>query len=224
MFEHFVKMETFMYETMPFLICIMSAVLLIWIPCLIYIREKRWAKYLNLVTLLFLIGTSVYIYTDFKTYEEISKKEKYVNAAVREYKLLLFSGEAYSYPELKQASQEYMKDTFENIGLYDANTVEEVVEYLGKDDLFYYFDIAGQQLSVTHHYGAIDDNIQEAKREGIQYTLTDKNFENIGFINQSSIFFIKYHIPKSMEDKIVEKEVETTAKYQKKVVKKWIIP
>lgn len=218
-------MEQFYFQEMTVLIIIGIVLLLAMITTFFHIKNKK-PKYIfigSFIGLLLIIG---YIAIGLNKHQPLIDKLSYENAAVRSYKKAPFMTFPYSHTERQVYRTGYMKDTFENIGIYETLPLQAEVDYLGSSEQYVYFDMGNQIVYTAKNQATVSNELNAPVRIGTQYVLRDQRFTDLGFVAESSRFLDGYLIPKNLQDKIADPAIHENAVYQAQEdsINGWIMP
>lgn len=213
MFEQWVAMEDFFYSSMIIEIAIAVVFGIVAIATIFNLKNKR-SRILFGISGLIVAVMAALIFTGLNKHQDFIDKTRFENAAVRRYTVAPFNKFRYSNTETSIYRVGYMVETFKDIGLYNAFPIEQEIEYLGSDNSFMYFQIASTTVYANPRYVEFTDEVDKAKRVGIQYSLIEPEFEELGFFLESNEFFEQYLVPKTLEDKVVDPKVADKAVYQ----------
>ncbi|MGO4938967.1 hypothetical protein ACTQ45_02930 [Fundicoccus sp. Sow4_D5] len=213
MFEQWVAMEDFFYSSMIIEIAIAVVFGIVAIATIFNLKNKR-SRILFGISGLIVAVMAALIFTGLNKHQDFIDKTRFENAAVRRYTVAPFNKFRYSNTETSIYRVGYMVETFKDIGLYNAFPIEQEIEYLGSDNSFMYFQIASTTVYANPRYVEFTDEVDKAKRVGIQFSLIEPEFEELGFFLESNEFFEQYLVPKTLEDKVVDPKVADKAVYQ----------
>lgn len=213
MFEQWVAMEEFFYSSMIIEIAIAVVFGIIVIATIFNLKNKQ-SRLLFGISGLIVVVMAALIFTGLNKHQDFIGKTRFENAAVRRYKVAPFNKFRYSNTETSIYRVGYMVDTFNTIGLYESKPIDQEIEYLGSDDSFMYFQIGSTTVYANPRYVEFTTEIDGAKRTGIQFSLIEPEFEELGFFLESSKFFEQYLVPQTLEDKVVDPKVADKAVYQ----------
>ena len=213
MFEQWVAMEDFFYSSMIIEIAIAVVFGIVAIATIFNLKNKR-SRILFGISGLIVAVMAALIFTGLNKHQDFIDKTRFENAAVRRYTVAPFNKFRYSNTETSIYRVGYMVETFKDIGLYNAFPIEQEIEYLGSDNSFMYFQIASTTVYANPRYVEFTDEVNKAKRVGIQFSLIEPEFEELGFFLESNEFFEQYLVPKTLEDKVVDPKVADKAVYQ----------
>lgn len=199
--------------------------LLAMITTLFHIKNKKPQRIFigSFIGLVLVVG---YIAIGLNKHQPLIDKLSYENAAVRSYKKAPFMTFPYSHTERQVYRTGYMKDTFENIGIYETLPLEAEVDYLGSSDNYVYFDMGNQIIYTTKQHATVSDEVDTPVRIGTQYVLSDQGFTELGFVAESSRFLDGYLIPKDQQDKAADPAIHAEALYQAQEdsINGWVVP
>lgn len=213
MFEQWVAMEEFFYTAMIIEIAIAIVFGIVAIATVFNLKNKRSRLIFSISSFVVLVMATL-VFTGLNKHQAFIDKTRFENAAVRRYVVAPFNKFRYSNTETSIYRVGYMVDTFNNIGLYESDTITQDIEYLGTDDSFMYFQIANTTVYANPRYVEFTDEVDMAKRLGIQFSLIEPEFEELGFFLESNKFFEQYVVPAALEDKVVDPKVADKAVYQ----------
>lgn len=213
MFEQWVAMEEFFYSSMIIEIAIAVVFGIIVIATIFNLKNKQ-SRLLFGISGLIVVVMAALIFTGLNKHQDFIDKTRFENAAVRRYTVAPFNKFRYSNTETSIYRVGYMVETFKDIGLYNAFPIDQEIEYLGSDNSFMYFQIANTTVYANPRYVKFTDEVDKAKRVGIQFSLIEPEFEELGFFLESNEFFEQYLVPKTLEDKVVDPKVADKAVYQ----------
>lgn len=225
MYEQWIAMEQFYYQDMwiAVIIAVIAAVLLV---STIFHFGRTIGKVIVGLSALIIMISGFWTYSNYQVNAETIDKLQYVNPLTRSYTRNAFSDPLpYSVSEKQFYRLGYLPNSFENLGLYNSETILDEIEYLGKYGNYYYFEVNGKSYytSIKNVEFTQDD---KTYREGVHYKLSNHQMADLGFAEESRIFYVRYLVPKSLEDKELSQEEARTALYQgsEDVVGNWIMP
>lgn len=223
--EEWIQMEQFYFQEMTILIVIGIILFLTLLITLFHLKVKKTRR-VFIGSLIGLILLGAYIMVGLNKHQPLIDKLSYENAAVRRYKKAPFMTFPYSHTERQIYRVGYMKSSFENIGLYQASSLEDEVTYLGSSDRYVYFDMGHQVFYTSKDSAKFTSEIDQAIRWGTQFHLSDAGFEDLGFMPESSIFLEGYLIPAAEATKEIDAAIHAVAVYQngEDMVRGWVVP
>lgn len=224
MFEQWVAMEKFYYSSMIIEIVIAIVFGIIGLALIFNLKNKQTRPIFG-ISVVILAAMLALVFNGLNKHEAMIDKTRYENAAVRRYTVAPFNKFRYSNTETSIYRVGYMVDTFNNIGLYEPAAIDQEIEYLGTDDSFMYFQIASTTVYANPRYVEFTDEVDVAKRTGIQFSLIEPEFEDLGFFLESNKFFEHYLVPQTLENKVVDPKIADKAVYQhtEDTVAGWVV-
>lgn len=223
--EQWIEMEQFYFQEMTILIVIAIILLLALLITMFHLKVKKM-RTVFIGSLIGLILIAAYIMVGLNQYQPLIEKLSYENAAVRRYKKAPFMTFPYSHTERQVYRVGYMKNSFENIGIYQASKLEDGVTYLGSSERYVYFDMGHQIFYTGKDSAQFTTETDQAIRVGTQFHLSEPGFEELGFMPESSVFLDGYLIPKAEADKEIDAATHARAVYQNSedMVRGWVVP
>ncbi|MBZ6526303.1 hypothetical protein HYQ40_00845 [Aerococcaceae bacterium DSM 111021] len=224
MFEQWLEMEQFYFNDMWIFVALSCFLGIIFFASISYIK-KRAVQVIVVVTLIVWIVTGIFVTRGYDKHQEMIQQNSYINATNRTFEKKIFFDFPYSYSELSLYKQGYMKDYFEPLPFYKSEQLSEEIEYKGSDGTYYYVEINGDVYYTSQRLLSFSDQAEAPQRIGVQYHLTDNQFESIGFITPSSIFLESYIVPRSLKDLEVNDADKANSIYQSdQQIGLWISP
>ncbi|UUX34623.1 hypothetical protein [Fundicoccus culcitae] len=225
MYEQWVAMEQFYYNDMwvAIIIAVIAGVLLV--STISHFNTKIGKIMISLSTLV-ILASGYWAYSNYQIHSDLIDKLQFTNPLTRSYTLNAFSDPLpYSISEEQFYRVGYLPQSFENLELYNANTHLDEIEYMGRYNTYYYFKI-NDRIYYTSIKNVEFTTDNKTYREGVQYTLIDERMADLGFTEESRIFYLKYLVPQSLEDLELSQEDAKDAIYQgsEDIVANWIMP
>lgn len=155
------------------------------------------------ISSMFLIGAGLLGHFQYRPYLDLSR---YVNPQVRDGRLTYFGYSPFTGTDQAAYSQINSLDTLREFELYDEIEVSEVVEYLGQDAHYYYFELENEMIVKQFDEVDFDETVEEAQFVGSQFELIDPNYMEIGFKNIDRIMFRRVEVPAAEKEKVYEPE------------------
>lgn len=223
MFNDWIKMEAFYYSQLPYLVIAIGAFCFILLAMISHLKNKSVRKLAILLSVgILLLGG--YTLTNFQKYRALIAQSTSLTATVR------LKEPHYGYTRNIRNSERskylniYQPELFEPLAFYDATFIEEAINFLGKNEHRYYFEMNGHEFYVDKKWVKISNELTQAKRVGVQYQLNETKFEEIGFVPESIIYQKSFEIPHSMEDLVLSDELALKIKIGEDKIENWLMP
>lgn len=223
MYELWLQMEEFYFSRLWLIIIVCAILGIIMFPSLSYLKQS-WAKIVVVISLVTWLISGYYAINQYSKYSDMIDRVVLANPATRKYEKKLFNDFYYSQSDYSFYRQSYLPQSFEAVGLYDKNEIKQPVIYKGTDGSYYYIEFNGEIYYTSSKYIQTTSD-SKSQRLGINYQLSDTQFTEIGFIEQSNNFFTHYEIPeKIIENKVSNFDKERAIYQAKKLIGGWLIP
>lgn len=222
LYQTFSRAEHFYYDQFWGYLIVGLLLLFFWIIMLLYGRRKeRWVA--TVLVWAYVLPVSIWLGGAMMTYQPMITLTSRITASVRDYYRVPYSTIEYSFFEKSAYRNHFLPQTFEGLEMYRMETLEEPVTYLGSDRNYGYIELNGETYKLDKGFFKTCPTTNSAKREGIQYVLTDAQFQDLGFIPQTRIFLSKIFIPDSQATLEVAQDVANGLKETKDVLATWVV-
>lgn len=224
MFEQWQLMEKFYYDELGLLVAVFIIFGILSVSTVSHLSHLL-PKIVNGLFLLFMLTSGVFIYQNYQVHSELMAKAKYVNPANRDFQRNFYRNQIYTNYEKELYRNDYMGDYFEAIGLYDAHSNSQEVEFLGRDSFnYFYFKVDDTVYLTIAKWVTFSDQATHASRVGMTYQLSDSRLTELGFVSKSRTFFQSFIVPNTLEDLEYPGVVNETVHPHRDIVAKWVAP
>lgn len=223
MFEQWIAMENFYYLHFPSLMIAMILLAMVSVA-IFYHRKEKIFKIIWMISFVPLLALAFYTFSQYKHYNHLIQTAAAVNAGVRDIERNFYTESDYSHTEKSIYRDAYNLEDFEQLGFYEAEEVQEHIEYLGRNADKYYFILTNNRFYVNEDEVEFTDELTTPYRIGLQYSLTDKQFESIGFVKESNIFQVKYRVPSELKNIELEDSLAMAFSPANHQVNRWYVP
>lgn len=194
--------ERFIYNTMPAGLLLGTVLFFVLIFLLLYIKKETFRfKYPVVVAFMALIaGLAFFLLQGFQQNEWYTIDVRKVSPVIRDRKKNIFK---YDYTETRPPSI-YDQENIESLDLYNATPVigDETITYVGATEHLYYFKVYSKlyKLNKNNEFMVFTEGIKEPRFIGLEYTLKDDSFSEIGFFKDVGPLYTELQIPASLAD------------------------
>lgn len=225
MYEKWLAMEEFYYKNLFSIGFVGSILAIIIISTILYIHRK-WIRNLIVICFILILTMVVYGWREYIHHQPLIHIAERLNPAVRLFKRKpYYLDEEYQSYLVKHFQEVYLRAYFASLPMYEAHQHIEEIIYHGQDDRGqYYIEVNSNIYTPPEDLVEISQDIGQPQRIGNQYILKDLRFKEIGFIESSSIFLLKYQIPESQRGIKFTNSTEIRLHNGEFPVGQWIVP
>lgn len=226
MYEQWLEMEQFYYNDMWIAVIIIAVFGVLLTSTISHYRTRSGQLIIGL-SVIGIIGTGIWTFQNYQIHKNLIDSTQFINPLTRSYTMQAFSGpRRNSYDDTQLYRLAYLPQSFENIGLYDDHTIEEEIEYVGKNGRYYYFNIDDEMYYTSDRNVIFTNEIESTIRQGVQYTISDPQMVDLGFNPESEIFYLRYVVPNELEELTADDEETDEAIYQGSLdsLDQWMMP
>lgn len=213
--DFWVAAETFYNTTMVAVAVII--LLLVMLSGMIYAYSKsRHKKKIAAIGGILVIVLSVGLGIGHLRYQDFLAVNDHVTPLVRD-RQKAFSDYTYrSEDEMAYFAKMHDPEGVRSLEMYQEEVVTEPVIYVGKDELFYYFEQNGELFKQRGNV-VFDEQAEATQMVGNAFALENEAFMEIGFRNPPYIMFDHLVVNQAEEEELIEVEnddfVETAEEY-----------
>lgn len=202
--DYWVEAETFYNTTMVAVAVVI--LLLAMLSGMIYFyskspHKKKIAASGGILTLILGLG----LVAGHLKYQDFLAVNEHVTPLVRDRQKAFLDYTYRSEDDMDYFAKLHDPESVRALEMYQEEAVTEPVSYVGKDDLFYYFEQDGELFKQRSNV-VFDANVEAAQMVGSTFALKNEAFFDIGFRNPPYILFD--HIVVNQEEEAELMEVE----------------
>lgn len=214
------KQSEFFYQTIvPILFVVgLLAVLLLFILLLYRENQKKIPLLISAGTIIFcgavfLVGNQ--IYQDFKPLDAV------VTPNIRDRKKQFAGYKYYDDATLSAYQRIQSEEAIETLGIYKSVPVSRDIEFLGFAYDSIYFKVGAQSYYLRQE--PVFEDVAQAQLKGIQYQLTEPEYESIGFFAETNYYLKEVVIPEKLKAMAYESEDGVIPKEFSKSQAQWAV-
>lgn len=225
MYQKWLAMEQFYYHDL-WIRVILSCIAAVILFASISYYKKRIVQFYIFISILLIGYTVVFARNGYQQYGEMIETSFLTNPGTRDYQKKIFNDFAYGSVERSFYRSSYLYNSYHRLPMYNENELQQSnVTYRGTDGQYYYFEYDNGIIYYVGNRFVEFLSTDETYRIGAYFTLTDSQFEQIGFVPESRKYFRYYAVPEKMKGLTIDDEIKPKAIYQSRDnISGWLTP
>lgn len=206
MYQNWMRAEQFYTFTMPLLLVILLFLAIVFVFAYSYMDPNKPHRSYVTKGYLSLIGVIVlYFVWGHVSYNYWVEQHEYITPGIRSHATIL-GIEISESPAIVRSYRRSgsLKENLLALDMYESETVSIpfTYTYAGSQENNHYFTYGDEDQYVFTLQGDINWTDSERELVGLEFTLTDERFEDIGFYNEPDIIFDSLSLPESEQKEL----------------------